>query len=149
MAILRERPYCNHNFLVDLGTGAPNEVRAGFSEVSGLSAELEVIDYRNGNDRENTLRKAPGVARFSEVTLKRGVIGSTDLWQWFKAVSDGNVERRTVTIQLLSEDRSAVVMTWRLLRAFPTRYSGPTLTASGSETAIESLTLVHEGLELE
>jgi len=149
MAILRDRPYCNHNFLVDLGSGAPNEVRAGFSEVSGLSAEVEIVDYRSGNERDNAVRKAPGVARFTEVTLKRGVIGSTDLWQWFKTVSDGNVERRTVTIQLLSEDRNAVVMTWRLLRAFPVRYTGPTLTATGSETAIESLTLVHEGLELE
>lgn len=149
MAILRDRPYCNHNFLVDLGNGVTNDVRAGFSEVSGLCAEVEVVDYRSGNERDNAVRKAPGVARFSEVTLKRGVIGATDLWQWFKSVSDGNVERRTVTIQLLSEDRSAVVMTWRLLRAFPVRYTGPTLTAAGSEMAIESLTLVHEGLELE
>jgi phage tail-like protein len=111
--------------------------------------EIAVVEYRNGNDRANAPRKLPGLTKVPDVTLKRGIIGSLALFEWTKAVRDGTVDRRTVTIQLIAEDRSGAVLTWRLLRAFPVKFETSDLDAQANEVAIESLTLSAEGLELE
>ena len=149
MAVLREHPYGRFNFLVDLGTGNAEGPDAGFQECSTIGMEIGVVEYRNGNDRENVPRKLPGVARVSDVTLKRGVIGSLALFEWIRGVGDGAADRRTVTIQLIAEDHSGAVMTWRLLRAFPVRYVTGPLDARGGDVAMEELTLCAERLELE
>jgi len=149
MAVLREHPYGRFNFLVDLGTGNAEGPDAGFQECSTIGMEIGVVEYRNGNDRENAPRKLPGVARVPDVTLKRGVIGSLALFEWIRGVGDGAADRRTVTIQLIAEDHSGAVMTWRLLRAFPVRYVTGPLDARGGDVAMEELTLCAERLELE
>jgi phage tail-like protein len=149
MAVMREHPYGRFNFLVDLGTGNTDGPDAGFRECSAIGTEVAVVEYRNGNDRENTPRKLPGLTKVADVTLKRGIIGSVALFEWIRAVRDGTVERRTVTIQLVAEDRSGAVMTWRLLRAFPVRYVAGPLDARGNDVAMEELTLSYERLELE
>jgi len=150
MAILRDTPYGNCNFLVDLGTGDPRTVQAGFAEVLLPDASLDVIEYRNGNERESGARKIPGRAKYSNAVLKRGVIGSLDLYQWLDQVRNGDVgARRTVAIHLLNEDRSATALTWKLLRAFPVSYTFSNLDARGEAPLLEMLELAYERLEME
>jgi phage tail-like protein len=144
VAVQRDNPYLNFNFLVDLGLGE----EMGFSEVEVPSGEIEVIEYREGGDRVNSARKLPGLAKYPNVTLKRGITGRTDLFEWWKAVRDGQAQRRDVTITLLDEQRQAVLR-WHLRNAFPVKIEGPSLNASGNEVAIETLELAHEGLEIE
>jgi phage tail-like protein len=144
VAVQRDNPYLSFNFLVDIGVGD----ELGFSEVEGLSGEIEVIEYREGADRVNAARKLPGLAKYSNVTLKRGITGRTDLFEWWTSVRDGQLQRRNVTITLLDEQRQPVFR-WLLRNAFPVKIEGPSLHASANEVAIESLELAHEGLELE
>src|SRR5262245_47797523 len=125
MAVLRDRPYGNFNFLVDLGSG-PDGPEAGLCEVLMPEACIEVIEYRNGNDQESGVRKIPGRGHYGNVILKRGVMGSLNLYQWFSQIRDGDANGyRTVLIHLQNEDRSQVVMSWKLLRSWPTRYKSP------------------------
>ena len=150
MATMRDRPYVQFNFLVDLGDGQTEGPEAGFAEVSGLSMEIELIEYRNGNSRENHMLKLPGLARVGNVTLKRGLIGSLALWRWIDQVRNGDASAlRTVTIQLQSEDRSAIVHTWRLLRARIVKHTSGPLNARGADVAMEEVTIAFERLELE
>ena len=152
MAVLRDEPYGAFNFLVSLGgsqgDGSPGMVVGGFSEVAGLGASVEFVEYRNGNDKSMSAIKLPGLRKFGNVTLKRGVIGSLDLFEWLNAVSNGSRDRRTVTITLLDEARNAVVA-WRLRNAQPAAWHGPHLTAQRRAVAREELCLVGEGREME
>jgi phage tail-like protein len=145
--IKRETPYGAFNFIVDLGDG----VAGGFSDISGLVTETTVAEYRNGNDPENHVRKVPGVHKVGDVTLKRGLIGSGDLFGWIKDTrTQGHKAKRTVTIQLLDETRSEVALTWRLTGVTPLKYTGPTLAGKGGgDVAMEELVLSCEGYEIE
>ena len=150
MAVLRDLPYAQFNFLVDLGTGTTEGPQAGFQECSEIGTSVDVIEYRNGNDRENNVRKLTGLSRVSDVTLRRGIIGSLDLFEWLDQVRDGDQAAvRTVTIQLLNEDRSAVVQAWRLFRARIVKHVSGPFNARSSDVAMEELTLSYERLELE
>ena len=145
MAVVRDRPYMGQNFTVDLGDGA----EAGFVAVSGLETWLDVAGYREGADREQNRRLLTGLARAHDVTLVRGFTGQLDLYRWFDQVRDGGEGRRDVTVRLFSEDRSAVVATWRLLRAQPIGYAVGALDAAGCGPATERLTLAYDRLEME
>jgi phage tail-like protein len=150
MAVLRDRPYGQFNFLVDLGTGQTDGPEAGFQECSGISMSVDVIEYRNGNDKENGPRKLTGLSKVGDVTLKRGVIGSLNLYQWMAQIRDGDpAALRTVTIQLQNEDHTAIVMTWRLRRARIVKHTSGPFNAKGTDVAIEEITLAYERLELE
>lgn len=149
MAVFRDRPYPPFNFLVDFGGGDPQSVQAGFAEVSRLSIEVQVIEYRNGNSKENAPIKLPGLARYGDVTLRRGIIGSLDLYQWIDGVRNGDTGLRQVTIQLRNEDHSATVQTWKLHRARIVRHVSGPLDARGSEVAIEEIVLACERIEME
>lgn len=144
MPTARDDPHGRFNFLVEI-EGVP---RAGFSEVEGLTGEIEPIEYREGADRRNSPRLLPGLTRYARVVLRRGFGGDTSLFEWWKAVRDGAPDRRAVSIVLLDEKREQVAR-WNLERAWPTKYEGPALNAGTSEVALETLELVHEGLELE
>jgi phage tail-like protein len=150
MAVLRERPYVQFNFLVDLGTGNTDGPEAGFQEVSGIGMEVTVSEYRNGNERENSVRKITGLNKVGDVTLKRGVIGSLNLYNWLHEIRNGSQNAmRTVTIQLQNEDHTAVVATWKLLRARVTKHTSGSLSAKGTDVAMEELVLAYERLEME
>jgi len=150
MAEERERPYSQFNYLVDLGDGDTDSVRAGFQEVTGLGMEITVAEYRNGNEKENTARKITGTFKVPDVTLKRGVIGAEDLYDWLNEVRRGSQEAlRSVKISLLSEDRSQVAVTWLLNNARPTKYTGPSLNGKGTDVAVEELVLACEGITFE
>ena len=150
MAVLRDNPYGEFNFLVDLGTGNTEGPEAGFQEVSAIGMEVAVVEYRNGNDRLNSVRKLTGLNKASDVTLKRGVIGSLNLYQWLNEIRNGEqAATRTVRIQLQNEDRTATVMTWILLRARIIKHVSGPLNAKGTDVAMEELTLAYERLEIE
>src|SRR5512135_2852671 len=115
MAVLRERPYVQFNFLVDLGTGTTDGPEAGFQECSNIGMEVTVAEYRNGNEKENSVRKITGINKSTDVTLKRGVVGYVNLYQWLHDIRNGNQKAyRTVLIHLQNEDHTATVMTWKL-----------------------------------
>lgn len=151
MPTFRNNPYSTFNFLVSLGgdqgDGSLGTVIGGFSDVSGLGFDVAYAEYRNGNEKFNTVRKVPGISKNDDVTLKRGLVGSADLAAWLKGVKEGTPDPRQVTITLLDEAREAVA-TWVLRQAQPKKWSGPTLAAKGGgDVAMEEIQLVHEGIE--
>jgi phage tail-like protein len=150
MAVLRDRPYAQFNFLVDLGTGSTDGPEAGFQECSEIGMTVDVVEYRNGNEKENAVRKLTGLSRVPDVTLKRGIIGSLNLYQWLDQIRNGDAGAyRTVLIHLLNEDHSATVMTWKLHRARIVRHVSGPFNAKNSGVAMEEMTLAYERLELE
>jgi phage tail-like protein len=150
MAVLRDRPYVQFNFLVNLGTGSTDGAEAGFQEVSNIGMEVTVSEYRNGNERENSVRKITGLNKATDVTLKRGVIGSLNLYQWLDQIRNGDQNAtRTVTIQLQNEDHTAVVQTWTLLRARIIKHVSGPMNAKGTDVAMEELTISYERLVME
>src|SRR5438445_4050447 len=150
MATLRERPYVQFNFLVDLGTGNTDGPEAGFQECSGIGMEVTVSEYRTGNAKENSVMKITGMNKATDVTLKRGVIGSLNLYQWLNQIRNGDQSAyRTVVIQLQNEDHTAVVTTWKLLRARIIKNVNGPFNAKGTDVAMEELTLAYERLEME
>ena len=150
MAVRRDRPYTVFNFLVDLGTGDTDGPEAGFQEISGLGMEVAVTEYRNGNSKENSVIKLTGLNKATDVILKRGVIGSLNLYNWLNDIRNGNQNAlRTVTIHLQNEDHSATVQTWKLLRARITKHTSGPLNAKGHDVAMEELVLTYERLEME
>ena len=150
MAVSRDRPYVQFNFLVDLGTGSTEGPEAGFQEVSGVGMEVTVSEYRPGNSKENSVMKITGLNKASDVTLKRGVIGSLNLYNWLNDIRNGNQSaERTITISLQNEDHTQVVQTWKLLRARITKHTSGPLNAKGTDVAMEELVLSVEGIDLE
>src|SRR5262249_6907660 len=123
---------------------------AGFQEVSGIGMEVTVAEYRNGNDGENGVKKITGLNKCTDITCKRGVIGSLTLYQWLNDIRNGDQKAfRNVVIQLQNEDHTAVVATWKLLRARIIKNVNGPFNAKGTDVAIEELTLAYERLEME
>lgn len=136
-------PLPAYHFTVDWGG-----TRIGFTEVTGLTIETEVIEYREGNSPEFHKIKMPGLQKFSNVTLKRGLVGGdTDFYKWMLTTQMNKVERRDVVIHLLDEKHQPL-MTWKLHNAWPVKLEGPALKADSNEVAIETLELTHEGLSI-
>ena len=150
MAVQRDRPYAQFNFLVDLGDGTTEGTVAGFQECSNIGMEVTVAEYRNGNEKENSVRKITGLNKATDVTLKRGVVGSLNLYNWLHQIRNGDANAlRTVVIHLQNEDHTAVVQTWKLLRARITKHVSGPMNAKGNDVAMEELTVAYERLEME
>jgi phage tail-like protein len=150
MATQRDRPYVQFNFLVDLQDGQEQQTVGGFQEISNVGMEVTVAEYRNGNDTENSVRKITGLNKATDVTMKRGVIGVLNLYQWLDAIRNGDQNaRRRVTIKLQNEDRTAVVQTWHLLEARIIKHVSGPFNAKGTDVAMEELTVAYERLEME
>jgi phage tail-like protein len=148
---VRDRPYPQFNFLVDLGTGDTTSVKAGFQECSNVGMEVTVAEYRAGNELQNNVRKITGLNKASDVTLKRGIIGARDLYEWLDTIrqgSDRNLGMRQVSITLRAEDRTTDVLTWRLMNARIIKYVSGPFNAKGTDVAMEELTLAYERLEV-
>lgn len=123
--------------------------RIGFTEVSGLTVELQSIDYREGNAKEYQVTKMPGIPQYSNITLKRGIFSSdNEFFQWLSTVRMNQIERRDLTISLLNEEHEPVVV-WKIKEAWPCKVEGPSLNSTGNEVAIETIELCHEGLSIE
>ena len=151
MAVQRanKNPYSNFNFVVEIG----NAEIAAFTEITGLDSENTPIEYREGGDATSAPRQLPGIEKYPPVQMKRGITGSLELWNWRKEVRDGGTAfppTRNVVIKLLDEkhNRNAPAMTWTLTNAWPSKLTGPSLSAKGNDYAVEQLDLVHERLDI-
>ncbi len=134
----------NFRFQVDVGDLGT----LGFNEVNGFEINVDVIEYREG-DHPTTPYKLPGLIKYSNVTLKHGITTDMEIYEWIEswvtASLVGEGLRKNVTIHAL-DDTGAIAATWELIDAFPCKYSGPDFNGTGSEVAIESIELAHEGL---
>lgn len=141
---MRMDPYRSFNFKVMHDTAE----LGSFSDVSGLTADGDVADYRAGNDVAQSVRKLPALRKYTAVSLKRGYTQNDDLWKWYAKIASGIADRRNITIILLDEARKEV-LEFHLENAFVNKIEGPAFKAGTNEIAIESLELVHEGLTME
>jgi phage tail-like protein len=137
----RNDPFRSYNFLVEID----GITRAGFRECSGLDASQDPIDYREGTDAL-TARKLPGLNKYSNISLNWGITTDAELWDWRKKAIDGTVERKNGSIVLLNDTGEEQVR-WNFREGWPTKWTGPSFNATGNEVAIETLEIVHEGLE--
>lgn len=139
----RNDPYSAFNFILEIdGIDA-----AGFSECSGLTMETDIIEYRNG-DEDITVRKLPGLKKFTNITLKRGFTQSKDLFEWRKTVMDGKTERKGGAI-ILRDEALEEALRWTFREAWPNKWEGPSFNGKNNEVAIETMELAVEGLTLE
>ena len=145
----RDDPYSILNFEVVLNEVSEESktVKGSFSEVSGLDVSMDPIEYRNGSE-DITPRKIPGLNKFTNITLKRGLIGDLGFWNWVVEAMNGKVRRVDGYIALLDENRQEV-MRWNFRRAWPCKWTGPGLNAATNEIAMETLEICHEGIEID
>ncbi|WP_064202147.1 phage tail protein [Brevibacillus brevis] len=136
----RKDPYRKFRYRVEMD----GIQQAGFSEVSGFDASVDVVEYREGNE-VITPRKLPGLAKYGNITLKWGVTDSMDLYNWMQDTIQGKVARKTVTIIAVNEAGDDVA-TWKVIEAWPTKYTAPDFNGTSSEVAIEQLEIAHEGM---
>ena len=138
-------PMPKFRFEVDLG----NEFKSvAFQEVSGLDAETQVIEYPKSNSNLFSTQKMPGIAKYGNITLKRGVfVNDNSFWNWYHEISMNTIKRRTVIIKLLDE-RGKSTMQWELNNAWPTKITSTDLKSDGNEVAVDTLELAHEQLTI-
>lgn len=120
--------------------------QAGFSEVTGFDASIDVVEYREGNMTPPTPIKLPGLRKYSNVTLKWGVTASKIVYDWMSPSFEKDIARKEVSLTLLNENGEDVA-TWQIVNAWPVKYTAPEFNATSSEVAIEQLELAHEGLK--
>lgn len=140
----RRDPYRTFNFQLEID-GVP---LGAFSEASGLTAEGDAVDYREGTDLQQNVRKLAGLRKYTNITLKRGYTQDKSLWRWYGNIVNGLPDRRDVTIVLMNEARQPVLR-WHAESAWLNKIEGASFKASGNEIAMESVELVHEGLTIE
>lgn len=141
---VRNDPYRSFNFQLQID-GIP---LGGFSEASGLTAEGDAVDYREGTDMQSNVRKLVGLRKYANIMLKRGYTQDKSLWLWYMAIVNGTPDRRNVTIVLMNEAHQPVLR-WHVENAWVNKIEGPTFKAAGNEIAMESVEIVHEGLTIE
>ena len=145
----RKVPYPAYNYLVDLKGRPMDQPLGGFSEMSGMKTELHISEYRDGNDPANYVHKYSGMHTTADITLKRGVVDSSDLWSWIHdARTKGASKQRDVTIYLRDEANQNVQI-FKLYNVTPKGYTGPALNGKGAgDVAIEELVLAAETIEI-
>ncbi len=137
-----KNPLGNYRFIVEIGNIGPTS----FTEVKIPDSEIEIIEYRDGSDSSKAVRKLSGLVRHSELILKRGMVKSLDVYDWFKSNKNGSVDRRSIIVTILDESGQPCVK-WRFKNCWPTKYTGPTLNAASSEYAIEEIIIAVENAE--
>jgi phage tail-like protein len=119
-----------------------------FQEVSGLDVEAQPIEYRAGDSKTFSTVKMPGIKKYGNITMKKGVFKSDNkFWDWFNEIKMNVIKRKPVTISLLDEEGNPT-MVWTLANAWPSKITGTDLKAEGNEVAVESIEVVHEGLTI-
>jgi phage tail-like protein len=137
----RVDPYGNYNYTVEID----GITRAAFHEVSGFDSSVDVIEHREGGDNI-TPRKLPGMAKFANIVLKWGITDDRQLADWHADIVSGKpVVRKNGSI-VLRDRAGKEQVRWNFMQAWPTKWTGPSLTAEGNDVAIETLELAHEGL---
>jgi phage tail-like protein len=136
----RRDPFHGFNFRVEID----GVTVAAFTECSGLASETEVVEYREGGDFR--IRKLPGLTKYTNIVLKRGLTLDRTLWEWREAIVNGRADRRNGSVILMDAERNEVAR-WNFHEAWPAKWVGPELDARSNDVAIETLELAHEGLE--
>lgn len=136
-------PMPKFRFEVDLG----KELKGvAFQEVSGMDAENQIIEYRKSNSPEFSTEKMPGIVKYGNITMKRGVfVNDNTFWNWHKEISMNTIKRRTVVIKLLDE-KGKTTMQWTLTNAWPTKITSTDLKSDGNEVAVDTIEIAHEKL---
>lgn len=142
--MVRLDPYAGYNFSVELD----GMTRAGFRECSGLESSQNAGEYREGTDRNLSVRKMPGLNTYNDITLSRGITSDGKLWEWRQKVMKGNVERHNVSITLLDHEGNPCI-TWNLFECWPKTWTGPSLNATNDEIAVEQIVLACERIEVD
>lgn len=140
----RNDPYRGFNFRLEVD----GLTIASFSEASGLIAEGDPVDYREGADMVNSVRKLAGLRKYQNIVLKRGYTQNKELWAWYRNIANGDADRRNGAIVLMDEAHKDVLR-WNFRNAWPNKVEGPSFNATGNEVAMESVELVHEGLDID
>ena len=134
-------PYRNFRFRLEI-----DGLDAGsFSGVSGFDATIDVVEYRAGDDPAITPTKLPGLIKYGNITLKWGSSETMVLYDWLIDITEGTIEKKTVTLTALDEEGSPAA-SWRCINAWPVKYTAPDFNGTSSEVAIETIELAHEGL---
>ena len=134
-------PYRNFRFRLEI-----DGLDAGScSEVSGFDATIDVVEYRAGDDPAITPTKLPGLIKYGNITLKWGSSETMVLYDWLIDITEGTIEKKTVTLTALDEEGSPAA-SWRCINAWPVKYTAPDFNGTSSEVAIETIELAHEGL---
>jgi phage tail-like protein len=146
----RTAPLPAYNYIVQIPNGRdPNAPLGGFSDVSGLETDIHVSEYRDGNEAEPHVRKIPGSHKVGDVTLKRGVVDSSDLWAWITATRTTGVAAQKDVVITLQDESGKAMQQWKLRNVVPMKYTGPTLAGKGGgDVAMEELVLSAEGYEI-
>jgi phage tail-like protein len=134
-------PYGNYNFLVEID----GITRAAFQQVSGFDSTVDVIEHREGGEN-TTVRKVPGQTKYSNIQLKWGLADDRDLYDWHRRIIAGDIERKNGSIVLLDRLGQEKAR-WNFVRGWPTKYDAPDFNAEGTDIAIETMEIAHEGLE--
>lgn len=144
----RIQPYSAFNFIVDIGGRDPETPLGGFSDVSGLSTDIQVSEYRVGNSKENHVEKHPGLHKVADVTLKRGIVNSSDLWDWVTEARLKGIEAQRDVVITLRDESQNPIQSWKLRGVVPLKYTGPTLAGKGGDVAMEELVLSAQAFEI-
>lgn len=145
----RDIPFPSFNFIVELigVCDDGNSATCGFTECTGLGVELTPIEYRNGNE-DITVKKIPGLKKFENIVLKRGMTGDLNFWNWMVEGMEGQVRRTDGTI-IMQDENQQEVLRWNFKNAWPCKFTGPGYNAANNEVAMETLEICHEGLEID
>lgn len=136
-------PLPKFHFEVDLGSELKS---VAFQEVSGMDKEVQIIEYRHSNSKLFSTIKMPGIAKYGNITMKRGIfVNDNNFWKWMDEIKMNTIKRRTVLIKLLDEE-AKVTMQWQLNNAWPTKITGTDLKSDGNEVAVDTLEIAHEQL---
>jgi len=139
----RVDPYRNFNFLVEID----GLTTAGFSECMGFGATNDPIEYREGNQVPTSVRKLPGLTKYPNITLKWGLTDNTDLYEWFIEITKGAIDRKNGSIVVMDVDGTTEKLRWNFYQGWPAKWDGPDFNAKGTDVAIETLEIAHEGIE--
>jgi phage tail-like protein len=138
----RVDPYGSFNFLVEID----GITRAAFQECSGFDSTIDVIEHREGGDR--AVRKLPGLTKYANITLKWGLTDNSELYDWHLQWVTGDPSAKRVNGSIVLLDRQGIEkVRWNFFNAWPVKWDGPDFNAEGTDVAIETLELAHEGIE--
>ncbi|MFT3767541.1 MAG: phage tail protein [Minicystis sp.] len=140
----RQDPYLGFNFRVVIDS----ITSAAFKDASGLDSSTTAVPYREGTDPTNITRQIPGLSAHGNITLSRGIATSKELWAWKENLLKGVADWRSLSIELWDAANKEKKMQWDFREVWPTKWTGPAFDASSDSIAIESLELVHEGIEV-
>jgi phage tail-like protein len=138
----RNDPFAQYNFVIEID----DVTVAGFTEVGGLGTETDIIEYREGTDL-NRMRKMPGLTKYNNITLKRGMTLNRELWEWRKTTLDGLTSRRQGAI-ILRDESGADQLRWEFYEGWVSKYEGPAMNSTANEAAIETIEIVSEEVVL-